>query len=472
MLLCGIIEDFEKDSEFQGEIAFFFCQGTDNRINNATAVVRGLIFSILRRHQALLSHIRKQNEKEPKGQLEGPNAWYALCRIFKTIITDPRIKDFSCIIDALDECQHEDSLDLLLRLIVDTSKHVKWLLSSRNEEAIERGLESIEAHQRLVLELKGNSERISQAIEIYINRCVQDIKAIRNYANIRMKTINLLKEKANGTFLWVTLVVQQLRNTKRQHIEKVLQRMPKGLEELYDKIMERIKETWEDDEKACLALLATVTAAERPLRLEELHILINSQISDFGVTYDLEDMIDLVKSCGSFVSIRDDTIYFIHQSVKDYMVQNAAAIILPLGIEHQHYKMVQSSISEMNNTLKRDIYNIRAPGRHVNEVMPPDFDPLKPVRYCCAFWVDHLVLCCQQHQYQECLKDNGIIHTFLKEKYLYWLEAMVFLKTLPQAVIAILKLRDLIAIPLNNSEAEVCKQWKESKKDEIKQHMV
>ncbi|RFU78554.1 hypothetical protein TARUN_3670 [Trichoderma arundinaceum] len=316
MLLCGIIGDFEKDAELRRKLAYFFCQGTDNRINTATAIVSGLIFSFLRQHQGLLSRVRKQNEKEPKGQLEGPNAWFALCGIFKSIIQDPCITDPICAIDALDECQNEESLDLLLALIVETSKHVKWLLSSRNEKEIEWGLESVESRQRLVLELKGNAEYISNAVEIYIDHCVQDIRALKHDEKLRTKTIDILKKKANGTFLWVTLVVQQLRNKSRRHVGRVLQMMPEGLGNLYMEIMKRARERWGDDEKACLVLLATVTAADRPLHLEELYLFTKPHIRDLEIIYNLDDITDLAKACGAFISIRDDTIYFIHQSVK------------------------------------------------------------------------------------------------------------------------------------------------------------
>jgi hypothetical protein len=43
MLLCGIVDELKK-STTPGLLSFFFSQGTDSRINNATAVLRGLIY--------------------------------------------------------------------------------------------------------------------------------------------------------------------------------------------------------------------------------------------------------------------------------------------------------------------------------------------------------------------------------------------------------------------------------------------
>ncbi|UKZ95095.1 uncharacterized protein TrAFT101_009945 [Trichoderma asperellum] len=446
MLLCGIIKDFENDSKLQEKYAYFFCQGTDTRLNTATAIIKGLIYSVLRQNQNLLSDIQKQIEKEPKGYLEGNNAWVALSRIFTTIIQDPCMAHFTFIIDALDECQHHESRKSLLNLIMDTSNHVKWLISSRNEKEIERGLKSIE--NRLILELKSNAAHISNAVDTYIDRCAQDIEALEDDMDLRIKITNSLKTKANGTFLWVTLVVQQLQDAGRPHIERILEEMPEDLENLYDEIMERSKKGWKYDEEACLVFLATVTAAERPLHIDELYIFTSSQLIGAKVRYLPKDIKYLAKVCGSFITITDNTIYLIHQTVKDYLVHKGATRIFPRGIGHQHYKMFEISLNIMDKTLQSNIYNIKSPGERVDDITPPNPNPLASKAYCCAFWVEHLTHCSQPQLFQ----DGGILHSFLREKYLYWLEAMILLKSLARAVIAIQKLRDLIANYCRNED--------------------
>jgi hypothetical protein len=41
MFLCDIIDELEKSKVIT--VSYFFCQATDSRINNATAVLRGLV---------------------------------------------------------------------------------------------------------------------------------------------------------------------------------------------------------------------------------------------------------------------------------------------------------------------------------------------------------------------------------------------------------------------------------------------
>jgi hypothetical protein len=333
MLLCGIIDDLERNPGISANFGYFFCQATDFRINTAAAVIGGLIVSLINRYEmlhpstpkgsrgrrnAILSSIRQKYE-DKTNQLSGPNAWQILCDIFETVTQDQNSPDPVCVVDALDECEHDGKW--LLSLIVKTSSRVKWLVSSRNVKDIERGLRTINSSQRLILELKENAECVSQSVDIYVNNSIRDIEALEDDEELRLRTTSILKNKADGTFLWVSLVIEQLRDTDRRNIEEVLEEVPEGLENLYDLIMKRSTERLrKKDRDVCQILLSIVTTTERPLRLEELLEFIRFQWSDYKAKYDVRDIKDMVKSCGSFLSIRDGTVYFVHQSVKDYMV--------------------------------------------------------------------------------------------------------------------------------------------------------
>lgn len=60
MLLCGIINELKSGMPKFHLLSYFFCQATDSRINNAVAVLRGLIFLLVDQQPSLVSHIRKQ----------------------------------------------------------------------------------------------------------------------------------------------------------------------------------------------------------------------------------------------------------------------------------------------------------------------------------------------------------------------------------------------------------------------------
>ena len=47
MLLCGIINKLKKSIAKTDLLSYFFCQATDSRINNATAMLRGLVYLLV-----------------------------------------------------------------------------------------------------------------------------------------------------------------------------------------------------------------------------------------------------------------------------------------------------------------------------------------------------------------------------------------------------------------------------------------
>ena len=158
MLLCGIMDEL-KSATRDGVLSYFFCQGTDLRINSAVAVLRGLIYLLVDQQQSLISHVRKRYDQAGKQLFEDKNAWVAQSKIFGEILHDPNMKGAYFIVDALDECMVD--LPQFLNLIAQHSSapHVKWILSSRNRHDIEQKLMQDESRTRFSLELKGSFPR-------------------------------------------------------------------------------------------------------------------------------------------------------------------------------------------------------------------------------------------------------------------------------------------------------------------------
>jgi Cdc6-like AAA superfamily ATPase len=77
MLLCGIIDELKKSGLNTFFVSFFFCQAADVRINNATAVLRGLISMLVDQKRSLISHVRRHYDKAGKQVFEDVNAWDA-----------------------------------------------------------------------------------------------------------------------------------------------------------------------------------------------------------------------------------------------------------------------------------------------------------------------------------------------------------------------------------------------------------
>lgn len=102
MLLCGIINELDL-SDPTRLISFFFCQATDVHLNNATAVLRGLLFQLIDQRPSLLStHIRNKYDHAGKALFEDQNARFALSEILTEVLQDLDLPPTTLVIDALD----------------------------------------------------------------------------------------------------------------------------------------------------------------------------------------------------------------------------------------------------------------------------------------------------------------------------------------------------------------------------------
>ena len=445
MLLIGIINELSKltSTSVAGLLSFFLCQNTDAQLNNATAVLRGLIYVLIIQQSFLISHVQAEYGRASQRLFEGDNAFYALSIIFQNMLRDSRLTEAYLIVDALDEC--ETGLPQLLDLITQTaqapSTRVKWILSSRDRPDIEQQLTLVDAGVRLSLEV--NAELVSQAIDKYIDYKVSQLTSIRNDNVLQSEVRKQLREKADGTFLWVALVFEELRNFfLAGDVLRILKGVPRGLQPLYDRMMEQIgKLEWYAE--SCRRVLSITILAYRPLHLLELRILAGLQ-DNISNMADLERIINL---CGSFLTIREDQIYLIHQSAKDYLTTDASTAIFPAGPGHIHYDMFSRSLSALSQNLQKDIYNLEHPGLLADEVKPPDQDPLAPVRYSCVFWVNHLcVVDGQSSNSKNELSDDGAVFAFLKKHFLHWLESLSLLRKLSDGVSSIRELLKTIQV--------------------------
>ncbi|EDN93035.1 hypothetical protein SS1G_08900 [Sclerotinia sclerotiorum 1980 UF-70] len=359
----------------------------------------------------------------------------ALSEILKDILHDKNLKPTILIIDALDECQKD--LPQLLRLIVSglsIYSRVKWLISSRNWPEIEEQLQHAEQGTRLSLEL--NAESVSAAVRWYIREKVKYLARTKKYTKETKDTIErYFLEHANGTFLWVALVCQNLEKA-RLFTNSKLQDYPSELDPLYNRMMKQIVDMEDiDAAQICLQILAIVVIAYRPLTLDELMSLMemNNEIP-------LEEIIQL---CGSFLVSRNRSVFFVHQSAQDFLSKKVAKTIFPDGIGKVHNKVLLNSITVMSKTLKRDVYGLGYPGFPIDKVKQPDPDVLVSIRYSCIYWINHL-RDGDPEQNREHIQDNGNIYEFLKNHLLHWLEVMSLMEKTSESINAISSLESYI----------------------------
>jgi hypothetical protein len=446
MLLCGIIDELKKSIAETSLLSYFFCQATDSRINNATAALRGLIYMLVDQQPSLFSHIRNKYDRAGKALFEDANAWVVLSEILTNILQDPRLNAASLIIDALDECVAD--LPKLLDFIIQTSSvssRVKWIVSSRNWPSIEKDLDAATQKLRLCLELNENS--VSAAVASYIYFKV-DLLAKRNiYANDTRDAVqHYLSLNANGTFLWVALICQELSSVSGWKAQEKLTMFPPGLDALYRRMIEKIRDS--EDAELCKRILAVVSAVYRPVTLDELACFV--EMPD-GVSGNYEALSEIIGLCGSFLTLQERTISFVHQSAKDFLVAKAYNEIYPSGLDYIHHTIFSLSLEVMSKKLRRDVYGLVVPGFPIDQVRQPERDPLSPARYSCVYWIDHLLNCAASRNATNDLQVGGSVDKFLRRSYLYWLEALSLCRSLSEGVVSTAKLQAVLQVIIGST---------------------
>ncbi|KAL7903891.1 NACHT domain-containing protein [Trichoderma velutinum] len=451
MLLCGIVNELSPQTRLQDQkantlLSYFFCQAADERINSATAVLRGLIYLVVKQQPLLISHIQEKYKDWGEAIFKDVNAWTALSEIFLNILEDLSLEQTYVIIDALDECV-TDLLKLLDFISTKSAifSRVKWIVSSRNWPDIEEGLDSAAQQMRVCLEL--NEESISAAVDAYINHQVEWLARKKKYNAITKNAVHHhLSSNSNNTFLWVALVCQNLERILLQSPLRTLNKFPPGLDSLYKRMLEQIHDL-EDiaDTNFCYQILATVLLVYRPVTLAELGSLVKSPDNNPATT----ELIDMaIGSCGSFLTVRDSRVYVIHQSAKDYLSDKAAPAIFSSSSADVHGVILARSLQAMSVTLRRNIYNIYTPGLPINAIKAPDPDPLAAIQYSCVHWIDHF---CDMHNSNSQSRDHvdhkcQEVFLFLRKYFLYWLEALGLMRHIEHGVLLMARLESLLRV--------------------------
>lgn len=93
------------------------------------------------------------------------------------------------------------------------------------------------------------------------------------------------------------------------------------------------------------------------------------------------------------------------------------------------------------------MYHLKALGYPAKRIKVPDSDPLAASRYLCIYWIDHLYYWSSDSNVDD-LQDGGIVDAFIREKYLYWLEALSLCGGMSEGMVSMARLEALLQVLL------------------------
>ena len=446
MIMMALIEEISERLESNPEnglLSYFFCQNTVRESRTALSVLRGLIYQLITQRRTLVRHLRKRYDDAGSQLFEGPNALYAMLEVLLNMLRDPDIPPIYFLVDALDECNADihEMLEWILRNESVLSQKIHWLTTSRNEPFFAGHLGG---DHRLHTSLEMNSEHVSRAVNKFIEVKVMDLAKQKKYdKELQNFVTSYLRANADGTFLWVALVCKALGEptVKTRKSQDILKRFPQGLPELYEQMMERIQEQNDKEDAAfCHQILRAMTIASQPLHLEELAIF--AYLPD-ELRQNLQSVQELVEFCGTFLSVREDYIFFVHQSAKDYFIIGKGARVFPIDVWADHNKAALLCFELISHNLRRNIAGFDAPDASPDDLEHGRLDTVIPkaVQYACLYWFTHL----EQGSHGDIVKES-LLDTFLRRNLLNWLEALSLLRKLSDSISVIYSLESLLEV--------------------------
>jgi ankyrin repeat protein len=304
------------------KLIFYFCDYQDEKRNTAITILKGLLFQILNECPKLFKSILQEFEIETKARY-AISSFEALWRVFESVLRDPDFGTMYCVIDGLDECD-EASLQILITKLSDffrgyssnpTAGELKLIAVSR--ELPQPITAKLSRFPRLKLD-PDSDDQVNSDIKRFISAKVDELSVIEGFSTkFRAHIEKSLLERAEGTFLWVGFVTNELlqKDTCTEVVE-TREGLPKGLPGIYGRMLLQIKE---DQRNTAVSILRWVVMALRPLTLAELAVAINARpASNLSTGQAIQDY---VKSCGAFIKITKGRVDLVHQSARDYLIR-------------------------------------------------------------------------------------------------------------------------------------------------------
>ncbi|TGO35832.1 hypothetical protein BHYA_0144g00010 [Botrytis hyacinthi] len=443
MLSIGLIERLSFPQDESTVVTYFFCQNADHELNTLQAIIKGLILQLVNQQKELMEYLRDHWDTKNERFNKDITSWRKLWDIFYKMLYRCKCPKIYVIVDALDECQDDgmaDLLKLVVRTGLDHPSKIKWLLTSRPLDSAEQEL--LVGYEQVMISLELNSTYISQGVTTYIVNKVAELDRRNAYgSDLCQKIQNELTEKAEDTYLWVSLVCKRLESVHRENTLTTIQDLPPDLHPYYNRVLHELSKGQPAVVKGCMRFLRVMMLAYRPLNVAEVDSVLGLSKYDTARA--------LVDRCASFLKMRGTDIKFVHQSARDYLAGENGKYILDTSELYGHNDIAVSCISYLSQKLKINLVDLPRPDSTRKSIEGNQL--MASLDYAATFWAQHLEGAKREIPMQNSSIEQGVVGTFLRSKFLEWLECLSLLDKLSRATEALKILEDMVDLEENFS---------------------
>ncbi|PVH69237.1 hypothetical protein DL98DRAFT_522304 [Cadophora sp. DSE1049] len=435
--------------------SFFFSKGGGD-VSHASKLFTSLAVQLANAVPSLQTHICDAvRERSDIANLSLLDQWRELIiHPLKLVKPDKpsSLSSYLLIIDALDECDNDGHIRIILQLLAEarslTTVRLRVFLTSRPEVPIRHGIRAIPQaeHQDFVLH---DIQRaiINRDISVFLEHHLGIIGQEWTFGSEwpGHKILRQLVVHASGLFIWAATACRFIKDGEEfaeDRLNEILEETgfegtpEQHLDQIYITVLQNsIPTTFRPPEKVRLCamqrrILGSIIILFSPLPAASLAKV--SSISEIRVTQTLERLqaiLDVPKDITGLLRLH-------HPSFRDFLLNEERCGDYWVDKKEAHQLVATSCIQLMSQTLKKDICDMHAPGTQASQVdcsrlqecLPPE------VQYACLYWVQHL----QQSGPQ--VYDGEEAYRFLQAHLLHWLEALGWMGKISEGIQAILSL--------------------------------
>jgi hypothetical protein len=367
-------------------------------------------------------------------------------------------KPLVLVVDALDECDGEDDVELFLQVIASARSlqpvQLRVLVTSRPEIPIRYGIQNVPKSSHQDFDLHEIEKDIVD--HDLSNFCAHHLQLIRAKSGLPVgwpgkDSIESLVRKAGGLFIYTATACRFIGEDGRlaqSRLDLILQSssasLPpeKKLDAIYNMILTHsIKAEHNEEEKTTLHshfnnIVGSIVILFDTLSAQSLGKLLHIPVEQITQTLThLHSILHVPNDDNGFIRL-------LHPSFRDFLLdrERCADPQFRIKKEHAHQQLFRYCIQAMRDLpLQRDICQLHLPGALSETVEKSRVDNHIPseVQYACRYWVYHL---------QQCNLDVAILsdlQSFLQEYFLYWLEALALLGSMADGILMV-KILDTI----------------------------
>jgi hypothetical protein len=440
--------------------SFFFKKGEGER-GNASRFFTTIATNLVACEPGMLPSIRKSLDED------STIAHKSLKDQFEKLILQPLLgikQPYSralarvVVIDALDECEQEEDIRVILQLLARTKDirpiPLRIVATSRPELHIRLGFREMPngTYQDLVLHEVPRST-IEHDIRLFLEHELGIIRKERMLASDwpSKQQILALVELAVPLFIYAATVCRYVGSkggSPTAFLNKVLQYRKATFSQLdrtYLPVLDQLLSEQEEDEKetwlqAFREVVGSVVVLESPLSAVSLARLL--QVSQ----EEIQCRLDSLHSVLSVPDSKDTPVRLLHLSFREFLVdpQKQGKSLFWVDKKRTHQKLASRCLELMSGSsgLRQDMCSLSAPGvlrseideRTIASSLPPD------LQYACRYWITHL------KQSKQDILDGDITHLFLQKHLLYWFEAMSLMRESNRCVHLLNSLQALVGV--------------------------